>query len=165
MAGSSGETLRKKLDRFWAALFLTEEGKPKSAVFLYSFCVSLLFAIIYGIAYNFLIDWIETLFADSSSVFMRNLLQSVVPGLAGSVVCCSTWFGFRDRRLVPAAYLWLTFFALAALIGMAFICEQGEYRIFLYFFAMLVPVGLISGAAFSFAMYHRYQKRREVKAE
>lgn len=148
-------SFRKKLDRFWAALFLTPEGKPKSAVLLYSFCLSLVYLAVYGIAYYFLIDLIETAFA-GSSVAMRNLLQSVVPGLAGTLVCCSLWFAIRDRRIVPAAYAWLCAFALAALVTMAILSDGEGFRIFLYFFLMLVPAGLVSGAAFSFLMFRAH---------
>ena len=158
MANTAGGTLREKLDRFWAALFLTEEGRPKSATLLYSFCLSLLFVGVYAIAYGFLIDRLELAFA-AQSVAVRNALQSVLPGLTGSAVCCATWFLFKDRRLVPAAYLWLIVYALAALVAMAFITSGEEYRIFLYFFALLVPTGLVSGAAASFLLYRQFRRR------
>lgn len=158
MANTAGTTLREKLDRFWAALFLTEEGRPKSATLLYSFCLSLLFFGVYAFAYGFLIDRIELAFA-TQPVPVRNALQSALPGLAGSAVCCSMWFLFKDRRLVPAAYLWLTVYALAALVAMAFITSGEEYRIFLYFFALLVPAGLVSGAAASFLLYRQFRRR------
>ncbi len=163
MANTTAGTLREKLDRFWAALFLTEDGRPKSAMLLYSFCLSLLFVGVYALAYGFLIDKLELLFA-AQPVPVRNILQSVLPGLAGSIVCCATWFLFKDKRLVPAAYLWLILYALAALVAMVFLTGGEEYRIFLYFFAMLVPVGLVSGAAASFLLFRRH-KRRGARAQ
>lgn len=160
MAKPQGETLRNKLDRFWRVLFLTEEGRPKSAMFLYSFCLSLLFFVLYMLSYGVLIDLIETAFA-GETVLVRNILQSVLPGLAASVVCCAMFFLFPDKRLVPAAYLWLAVYALAALITMFFITEKEEFRVFLYFFAMLVPVGLISGGTISFLLFRRSRRRKE----
>jgi len=160
MTKPQGETLRSKLDRFWRVLFLTEEGRPKSAVFLYSFCLSLLFFVIYALSYGFLIDVLEAALADQT-VLVRNILQSVLPGLAASVVCCAMFFPFRDKRLVPMAYLWLAVYALAALVTMLFIVSKEEYRIFLYFFAMLVPVGLISGGAISILLFRRNRLREE----
>ncbi len=148
-------SFRGKLDRFWSALFLTPEGKPKSAVLLYSFCLSLLYLAVYGVAYFFLIDLIETACA-GCSVGLRNLLQSILPGIAGSLVCCSLTFIIRDRRIVPAAYVWLFAFAIAALIAMAILSDGEGFRIFLYFFFMLVPAGLLSGAAFSFLMFRAH---------
>ena len=158
-------TFRNKLDHFWRVLFLNEQGRPKSAMFLYSFCLSLLFFAIYTAAYFFLIDVLESAFA-ASSVLVRNLFQSVLPGLLGTVVCCALFYVFPDKRLVPVSYLWLAALALAALLTMAFITEKEEFRIFLYFFAMLVPSGLVSGGLISFLQFRRYrQKIAQVKEE
>jgi hypothetical protein len=159
-----GGTLRDKLDRFWRILFLNEQGRPKSAMFLYSFCLSLLFFAIYAASYFFLIDVLESAFA-ASSVLMRNILQAVLPGLAGTLVCCALFYVFPDKRLVPVAYLWLAAFALAALITMACITEREEFRIFLYFFAMLIPAGLLSGGLISFLQFRRYRQKAEKAKE
>lgn len=158
-------TFREKLDQFWRVLFLNEQGRPKSAMFLYSFCLSLLFFAVYAAAYFFLIDVLESAFA-ASSVPVRNILQAVLPGLAGTLVCCALFYAFPDKRLVPVAYLWLAAFALAALITMAFITEKEEFQIFLYFYAMLIPAGLLSGGLISFLQFRRYrQKAAKVKEE
>ncbi len=151
-------TLRDKLDRFWRILFLNEHGRPKSAMFLYSFCLSLLFFAVYATSYFFLIDVLESAFA-TSSVLMRNILQAVLPGLLGTVVCCALFYVFPDKRLVPVAYLWLAAFALAALLTMAFLTEKEEFRIFLYFYAMLIPAGLLSGGLISFLQLRRYRQK------
>ena len=160
MDSSSGGTLRQKLDRFWAALFLTEDGRPKSASMLYSFCLSLVFLAVYALLYGFLFDWLETQLA-LQSVPLRNLFESVVPGLAGTLVCCPLFFAFKDRRLVPAAYLWLIVYALVAVVTMLFLTSGEEFKIFLYFFGMFVPVGLVSGALASFLLLRRFNRRKE----
>ncbi|HWQ59007.1 MAG TPA: hypothetical protein VN540_08270 [Clostridia bacterium] len=149
---SGDNTLRHKLDRFWAALFLTPEGKPKSATLLYSFCLSILYLAIYGISYFFLIDVLERLLS-AQSVTVRNIFESVVPGLAGTVVCCSLWFVIRNRRIVPGAYVWLALYAVASLVAMVLMSSGEDFRIFLYFYLMLVPAGLVSGAAFTLLMF------------
>lgn len=154
MAGKNDNALKHRLDRFWAALFLTPEGKPKSAFLLYSFCLSLVFLAVYGVSYFFLIDALEALFAQSS-VTVRNIFESVVPGLAGSAVCCAPWLAIKNKRMLPAAYIWLALYALAALAAMAFLVEGEEFRVFLYFYLMLVPCGLVSGAVFSFLMFRK----------
>jgi hypothetical protein len=156
MAETKNEnSLRSKLDRFWGALFLTPEGKPKSAMLLYSFCLSLLFAVVYGVLYFFLIDVLEQALA-AQSTLVRNIFESVAPGLAGSLVCCSLWYVIRDRRIVPAAYLWLVVMAVAILVAMALLSDGESFRIFLYFYLMLVPTGLVSGSAFTLLMFRKY---------
>lgn len=162
MSKHMGDTLRQKLDQFWRVLFLTEEGRPKSAMFLYSFCLSLLFLIVYSLSYGFLIDVIEKSFP-GSTVLVRNILQSVLPGLAATLVCCSFFFLFPDKRLIPAAYLWLAVYAVIAFVTMAFMSSGEELQIFLYFFAMLVPVGLISGGLISFLLLNRHNRKNRMQ--
>lgn len=156
MSTSTTTPLRQKIDRVFRVLFLDEHGRPKSAIFLYSFCLSILFFAIYTTSYTLLIDVLEQAMS-SASVLMRNLAQSVLPGLAASVVCVAFFFVFPDKRLVPVAYLWLLAFALLALITMAFLISADEFKIFLYFFAMLVPVGLISGGGASLLLFRRHR--------
>ena len=159
MATTTVSPLRQKIDRAFRVLFLDEHGRPKSAMFLYSFCLSLLLFALYATSYMFLIDAIEQAMP-TASVFARNLAQSVLPGLAASVVCVAMFFLFPDRRLVPVAYLWLAAYALIALITMALLTSADEFKIFLYFFAMLVPAGLISGGVASLLLLRRYRQNQ-----
>ena len=161
MATTNNSKFRRKLDQFWRVLFLDEHGRPKSALFLYSFCLSLLFFVIYALSYSFLIDILEKAMP-GASVLVRNIAQSVLPGIAGSVVCCALFFVFSDRKLVPMAYLWLVAYALVALLVMAFLISHDEYMIFLYFFAMLVPVGLITGGVTSLFLF-RHDRVKQTK--
>lgn len=163
MATTTNSKFRHKLDQFWRVLFLDEHGRPKSALFLYSFCLSLLFFTFYALSYGFLIDVIEGAMPNAS-VLVRNIAQSVLPGLAASIVCCALFFVFSDRRLVPVAYIWLTVYALIALITMAFLTSKDEFSIFLYFFAMLVPAGLISGGLTSLLLF-RNDRRKQAKGK
>jgi len=128
-------------------------------MFLYSFCLSLLFFALYATSYMLLIDVIEKAMP-TASVFTRNLAQSVLPGLAASFVCVPLFFVFPDRRLVPVAYLWLLAYALIALITMALLTSADEFKIFLYFFAMLTPTGLISGGIPSLLLLRRYRQNQ-----
>lgn len=161
MATTNNSKFRRKLDQFWRVLFLDEHGRPKSAQFLYSFCLSLLFFVVYALSYSFLIDILEKTMPNTS-VLARNIAQSVLPGIAGSVVCCALFFVFSDRKLVPMAYLWLVAYALVALLVMAFLVSREEYMIFLYFFAMLVPVGLITGGVTSLLLF-RHDRAKQAK--
>ena len=161
MVTTNNSKFRRKLDQFWRVLFLDEHGRPKSAQFLYSFCLSLLFFVVYALSYSFLIDILEKAMP-SAGVLARNIAQSVLPGIAGSVVCCALFFVFSDRKLVPMAYLWLVAYALVALLVMAFLVSREEYMIFLYFFAMLVPVGLITGGVTSLLLF-RHDRAKQAK--
>lgn len=149
--------IRKKLDHFWRILFLTPEGRPKSAKLLYSFCLSLVFMLVYGLCYWFLIDPLEAAFAASSS-FVRNFFEAIVPGLLGSIPCCALWFVFKDKSYLPMTYAWLTLFALAGLITLLLLTQDEARAMMLQFYALIVPTGLIAGSVFSWCMYLRWRR-------
>ena len=151
--------LRKKLDRFWVSLFLTPEGKPKSAKLLYSFCLSIVFVIIYGLGYWFLIDPLEHAFAGASPQ-IRNLFESICPGLAGSVVCCSLYFTFKDKAYMVFIYAWITVLAIASLVTLLLTTQRENMGVMLRIYAMLVPTGLISGLLFSCIAYARRRRKK-----
>ena len=152
---------QKTIDRISAYIFLTPEGKPKSALLLYSFCLSIVFFLVYGAAYLFLIDVIENASASFASVATRNILQSCLPGIAGTLICCLAWFIPGDKRLLPYSYLWLCAYALFTLVAMILLLDIEEYSLFFYFFLMVVPVGLISGTVASQALYRRHLPKKQ----
>lgn len=152
------------IDRTLTAIFFTPEGKPKSALLLYSFCLSLVFFVVYGVAYFFLIDVLENALAATASVTLRNIAQSIVPGLAGTVVCCLAWFIPGDKRLLPYTFLWLCAYAIILLVTMIFLLDTDQYAFFFAFFLRLVPVGVVSGTLASQILYRRWLRKRPPNA-
>ena len=155
-------SFRKKVDRLWATLFLTQEGKPKSAKLLYTFCLSLVFLLVYGLCYWFLIDILEQTFA-AASTFIRNLLEAVLPGLAGSILCGTFFFVFKDKSYLPVIYTWILVFALAVLVSLLLLTDRGSLGMMLGVYSSIVLTGLVSGSVFSWYMYIRWKRRRNVK--
>lgn len=157
---AQSKPLVKKLEHFWASLFLTPEGKPKSAMLLYSFCLCMLYLVIYGAAYWFLIDEINKLGGGDA---VQNILQCVLPGLAGSIPCCALYFAFRDKWLVPTAYIWMTALAVAMSVAMIFLTDKEGYAIYASVFGKLIAVPLLVGCSFTHSLHRRYRKREEAR--
>jgi hypothetical protein len=156
------DNLSKKLGRFWRTLFLTETGRPKSTVILYSFTLSFAFMAIYALAYGFMVKPIDEALK-GLSVTWRNVLESVIPGLSGSIVCCGISLLIKERIIPAGAYIWHVVFVVIFLVAM--IAEDAEvYRFFLYFILLYVPVGLLTGTIFT---HHRYgvYRRAKIKKE
>ena len=178
--GGKEDKLTGRLTRFWRTLFLTEDGRPKSTLLLYSFALSFVFLAIYAMAYVFLVAPIQSIFLPSSAemtaeelaefaethrstVFWMNVLESVIPGLSGSVVCCGISLLIKERAIPAGAYIWLVVYVVVILIAMAFIAGSWEvYRFFLFFLLMYVPVGLFTGTVFT---HHRYGVYRRAKLQ
>lgn len=153
---------QRKIDHFLAGLFLTPEGKLKSALLLYSFCLSLLFTVVYIASYFFLIDVLEHALA-AAPVAARNIAQALIPGLLGTLICCAAWFLPGDKRLLPYTYYWQCAYALFALIVMALMVDAQEYSIFLYFFMTLALTGLISGVLVSQLLYRGRMRKQTIE--
>ncbi|MBQ3698165.1 MAG: hypothetical protein II883_09615, partial [Spirochaetales bacterium] len=65
---------QRKIDHICRVVFLTEEGKPKSTVLIYSFSLSLLFIVVFLVSYWMLLEPLEKAL-QSSSVVLRNIVE------------------------------------------------------------------------------------------
>ena len=98
------------------------------------------------------------------------------PGYADTAVCKSAithidgekgvvlYRGYDLEELAEKA----TFVETAMLIMFGELptrAEREEFRIFLYFFAMLIPAGLLSGGLISFLQFRRYRQKAEKAKE
>jgi hypothetical protein len=129
---------------FWKAFLFTEDGKPKSGLMVYTFCLSLVFVLLYIAAFNFSIEWLAPVTA-GWPVFAGNLLQSLAASGAGLLVSLLVHKIFSDKRLMFGCHLWLALYAVLVCASMLFMLkEEGAAASFLHFFAwfILIPVGL-----------------------
>ena len=155
------ERIGRAADSFWSAFQMMENGRVKSTLMLYSFCLCWVFAAVYGAAIALLIGPLHMLMA-GSPVFLENLVTALVPAVLGTAVCCLTWLLPGDKRKLPAAYLWLTLLMLACLIALLVLLkgEQGAQILALQFFWMFVLVPLIMGDGMSILLFYRYWKHK-----
>ena len=155
------ERIGRAADSFWSAFQMMENGRVKSTLMLYSFCLCWVCAAVYGAAIALLIGPLHMLMA-GSPVFLENLVTALVPAVLGTAVCCLTWLLPGDKRKLPAAYLWLTLLMLACLIALLILLkgEQGAQILALQFFGMFVLVPLIMGDGMSILLFYRYWKHK-----
>ena len=155
------ERIGRAADSFWSAFQMMENGRVKSTLMLYSFCLCWVFAAVYGAAIALLIGPLHMLMA-GSPVFLEHLVTALVPAVLGTAVCCLTWLLPGDKRKLPAAYLWLTLLMLACLIALLVLLkgEQGAQILALQFFGMFVLVPLIMGDGMSILLFYRYWKHK-----
>lgn len=151
----------KRSNRFWRSFLFTENGNVKSTLLLNSFCLSVVCIVVYLVAYFYLVDWLHPLVARQSIVVV-NLVEALVPAVAGTAVCNLAWLISKEKRLLPATYLWLILMAVACFITMLVILgnDAQARNLFFHFFALFVPAPLVTGAGVSFFLYLRYRKKR-----
>lgn len=132
---------------FWQMFLLTENGKPKSGLLLYTFCLSVVFLGFYVLAFDVVIDTLNRPLSALPAVW-GNLLQSLTVGGAGALLSLLLHTLLKDKRLVFGAHLWLAALAAAATLAlMLFLREEagaiGAMLVFLLWFVWIpVAVGL-----------------------
>ena len=149
-----------KADKFWSIFLFTKNGRVKSTFIVNSFSLSILFLAVYGLCYFMLIDPLNSLVSAHVSTSLASLVESLVPALIGSVLCCSLFFVIKDKKLVPAGYVWLLLFSLFAFFYLLFSLAPQDRGTFLSLYALIVPAPLITGGGFS---AYLYMKRRRIQ--
>ena len=153
------ERIGKFADKFWGAFQMTENGRVKSTILLYSFCLCWVLLALYGGCYALLIDPLEAML-QGAPVPLVNLAETLVPSLAGTAAASLVWLLPGDKRLLPAAYIWLALLLLACLISLMILMGLESAGLILQFFGMFVLAPLLRGLGSSLLAYYLYWKKR-----
>ena len=91
-------------------------------------------------------------------VIAANLAESLIPSLIASGVILLLWPVFRDKRVLPAAYLWLTLIAAVILIIVTVKLRDDPtaQRTFIYVFCWNVIPALLVGNILVWRRYLRF---------
>lgn len=140
---------------FWRAFLFTEDGKPKSGLMVYTFCMSLVFVLLYIGGFNLAIRYLTPLTA-SWPVFAGNLLQSLAVGAAGVLVSLVLHRIFSDKRLMFGCHLWLALYGVLVCVSMVFLLGDREaFGAFLHFFLWFILIPVALGLAATCLLYRR----------
>ena len=154
------EKVTKAADSFWSAFQMTENGRVKSTLLLYSFCLCWVFIAVYAASFAFLLDPLDALVSGAPGI-VAHVVEAVVPALVGAVVCVLPWPIIKDKRIIPASYTWIFLLSMACLIAMLVMMkDEPEARnLFLQFFVQAVPAPILLGGGLSAFLYSRYLKK------
>lgn len=145
----------RRVESFWDAFRLTENGHVKSTLLLNSFCLSILFLAVYGAAFFLLTDPIHAWLALAPRA-VENLVSALLPrpDRDSNLRADPT---DRHPQTVLAAYGWLLLLALASLVTMLLLLrgDSGASVLFLQLFGMMVPVPLLMGFGSSWWLLRR----------
>ena len=153
------EKVTKAADSFWSAFQMTENGRVKSTLMLYSFCLSWVYMAIYGVTFFLLLGPLDALLTGAPSLAVM-ILESLIPAIVGSVICMLPWPLLKDKRIIPASYTWIFLLTMACLIAMLIMMsDEPEARmLFVQFFIQAVPAPILVGGGLSAILYQRHMK-------
>ena len=153
------ERIGKFADSFWGAFQMTENGKVKSTLLLYSFCLSWVLLALYGGCFALFSPLLDSAL-QGLPVGLINVVEALVPAVAGTAVAFLAWLLPGDKRLLPAGYLWLTLLMLACLIALIIMMGLESAGLILQFVGMFVLAPLALGLSASLLAYYQYWKKR-----
>lgn len=153
------ERVGKFADKFWGAFQMTENGRVKSTLLLYSFCLCWVLLALYGGCFALFSPWLDRLL-QGAPVGLINLVEALVPAAAGTAIASLAWLLPGDRRLLPASYIWLALLMLACLIALVIMMGWDSAGLILQFFGMFVLPSLALGLGASFLAYYLYWEKR-----
>ena len=149
------EKWAKREKSFWKAFLFTEDGKPKSGLMVYTFCLSIVFVLLYIGAFNLIINWLSPVTAEWP-VFAGNLVQSLAAGVVGVLAALILHRIFSEKRLMLGTYLWLVGYILLVSVSMIFMLGEWEaFVAFLHFFAWFAAIPVALGLIVSYFLYRR----------
>lgn len=91
----------RRVESFWDAFRLTENGHVKSTLLLNSFCLSILFLAVYGAAFFLLTDPIHAWLALAPRA-VENLVSALLPALIGTAICALTHLICHPQTVLAA---------------------------------------------------------------
>ena len=149
------EKWAKREKSFWKAFLFTKDGKPKSGLLIYTFCLSFLFIGLYILMFSCFIDWL-TPALESFSPALSNLAVSAAVSAVGILAGALLHRFLRDKRLFFGTCLWLTVYLAAVLVTMLLMLRgTGGIEAFLYFFLWFMVIPVLSGLLVSFLLFRK----------
>ena len=149
------EKLQKLEKSFWRSFLLTEDGKPKSGLLIYTFCLSFVFLGIYIVAFWMVIEELSDPLASLPPV-LGNLIQSVLVGVAASALSGLMHILLPDKRLAFGTHLWLALYVVASVITLAILLREAELIGTMLMFALwFAVIPLAMGLTVTYLLYRR----------
>lgn len=149
------EKWEKREKKFWRSFLFTEDGKPKSAFFTYTFFLSVGLLLLHLLTFDLSIEWLGPRLTGIPVVW-GNLLQSLAASGAVLLLAVVLHLVFKDKRLMFGSYLWLAFYAVVMLITMLVLLRgTGAWREFLEFFGWFAAIPVVLGLPVTGLLYRR----------
>lgn len=157
---------QRKLDGFLRNLFFEENGRPKSAAFLYAFLLAILFVLVYLAAFLLLLGPVERAFSHAS-VTVRNIAEYILPAVVGSGLCLLLMLRPGMRRQVASAYLVMAGLLVLIYIFELFVIDWAdaatEYGLFMVLLGLPGLACVLTGGVPALLLYRRSIKQQEAE--
>lgn len=169
MAQKDSGKLQRRLDEWSRAIFLDENGRPKSSTFLYAFCMAVLYILVYFGAYAL---WYRLLNRHESMVsgnWLLNVLEVYLfPALVGSIPCVALMYAFKKKKEIPmVGFLIMTAMHIIVCIAFVFMCDWPDiWELYHPFLQMMGYQGfccILCGALPAYLIFRKWKYEQALK--
>lgn len=131
---------------FWDAFRFTKNGRVKSSTLVNTFSLGIAILAINAVAAWFLIDVVENLLGDKGlPVFLMNFLESLVPAIAATAICCGIQLLCKNKTYMFYGYLWNAFYLIVFVIANFVLLKGHDLAMLLQLTAMVTILPLAVG--------------------
>lgn len=140
---------------FWKSFLFTENGKPKSGLIIYTFCLSFVFVGLYIAGFWLVIETVSPRL-EGLPILWGNLLQSLLVGAAGCALSALLHLLLPDKRLAFGAHIWLAVYAVACVVTLCVMLGRWEdISAMLVFCGWFVAIPLAMGLVTTWLLFRR----------
>ncbi len=140
---------------FWDFFSVAEGGRLKDTFLLYSFVLGFVDLGCYLACYALLLGPIDRILPPGMPTMLKNLLETLLPSAVGTGFCLLFYRWVRDKRLVPAGYVWMTVYIVTTAAMMRFILPPSQWTDFLTLLAMFATAPVLLGGTCALLVYWR----------
>ena len=138
----------EKKRSFWDLFTMVENGRLKSTFLLYSFALALVFLVVYAVAFALLTDPVHALLAPVHEG-LSAVMECLVPALVTTLAALGCQRLAQDKRLAPAAYLWLAVAAIALTVIVMTALEPADWGMLLSLAGQIAFVPILMGGVWT----------------
>lgn len=150
--------MTEKKRSFWDLFTMVENGKLKSTFMMYSFALSFVFLAAYAAAFILLVDPLHRLFSPAAP-WLAGIMECLIPALVGaafSVLCQKI---ARNKRLAPAAYVWLALYSLVTVVIVFTAFDRADWGLLTNLLIQVIPLPLVIGGGWTLLICKKHLSR------
>lgn len=142
--------------KFWSSFLFTKDGKPKSSLLIYTFCLSFVFVGLLLMAFWFLTD-AQNAYLSGLSPLLSNIITTLAISVCVILIGWIMHHFMKDKRLIFGTFIWLALYCVATVIGEAIMLasEEGGFGIFMTFFVWVAIIPVLAGLVVFYFLYRR----------
>ncbi len=150
------EKFEKRSNSFWKAFMFTKDGKPKSSFLVYSVFLSFGILFLYVLSFAYVLELIKPIIS-SMSTNLQNFSGSMICSIVVLFPVILIHNLLKDKRMMFAAYLWLTLYVAACVIALLVIMRSDTEACvtFMKFALWFLFIPLFTGLPLSYALFRR----------